>query len=107
VTMSFWTTPDTANLDPESGGLGIYKARYPIGWSWEKHNSYVKNHEEVNDLIRKDGRPATIIPYRYNRLVIFPSDVFHYSDHFNFKSGYKNRRINLTYLFGKSQTDTP
>ena len=107
VTMSFWTTPDSANLGgPAGGGLGVYKARYPIGWAWEKHNSMIRFKDEVNSIIEADGRDAEIIGYRYNRLVIFPSDVFHYSDEFDFAEGFENRRINLTYLWGKSETDT-
>jgi hypothetical protein len=35
--------------------------------------------------------------------VIFNSDLFHETAPFTFKRGYKNRRINLTLLFGKKQ----
>ena len=43
VTLNMWTTPDEANLDPTGGGLVVYKARYPEGWSWHEHNSYTDN----------------------------------------------------------------
>jgi hypothetical protein len=31
-------------------------------------------------------------------------DLFHETDRFHFKPGYKNRRINITLLFGKRGT---
>ena len=43
----------------------------------------------------------TRIPYKQNRLVIFDSALFHKTDFFKFKEGYKDRRINLTIMFGK------
>ena len=46
-----------------------------------------------------DAKPVTI-PYRANRAVIFDSDLFHKTDRIDFKSGYLNRRINVTMLYG-------
>jgi hypothetical protein len=40
------------------------------------------------------------IPYRGNRAVLFNSALFHETDAINFKEGYENRRVNMTYLFG-------
>jgi hypothetical protein len=34
-------------------------------------------------------------------VVIFNSDLFHETGEINFRSGYENRRINITMLFGK------
>ena len=44
------------------------------------------------------------IPYRQSRAVIFHSELTHHSGRISFKPGYKNRRINLTLLFGKQGT---
>ena len=44
------------------------------------------------------------VPYRANRAVIFDSDLFHETDVISFKPGYENRRINVTLLFGRRQT---
>jgi hypothetical protein len=44
-----------------------------------------------------------------NRLVLFQSDLYHKTDFTSgnkFKKGYKNRRINVTLLFGKRQQRT-
>ena len=48
------------------------------------------------------------IPHKQNRLVIFNSNLLHKSMPSKFKKGYRNRRINLTLLFGarcKGQTE--
>jgi len=47
------------------------------------------------------------VPYRANRAVIFDSDLFHETDVIRFKPGYENRRINVTLLFGRRQTQRP
>ena len=41
-----------------------------------------------------------IIPHRSNRAVIFNSNLFHKTDDCRFRSGYINRRTNITMLFG-------
>ena len=41
------------------------------------------------------------MPYRCNQAVLFNSSLFHETDSLRFKEGYENRRINVTYLFGK------
>jgi hypothetical protein len=106
-----WTTPDEANLDSTGGGLVVYKARYPEGWSWYEHNSYTDNkvwcalphhqvkqeagtgvpwwsdgvpcrQENIDALIEADGRRHVRVPYKANRMLIFKSDLFHFSDEF-------------------------
>ena len=39
--------------------------------------------------------------YRANRAVIFDSDLFHATDRPVFRDGYLNRRINITFLYGR------
>ena len=43
------------------------------------------------------------IKYKENRAIIFNSNLFHASDSFNFKKSYTNRRINMTFLYGKRE----
>jgi len=98
VNLNFWVTPDDANLNKENGGLVIYSREAPMEWNFQDFNSErglprMMEFLKDSDLVR--------VPYRQNRLVIFNSNLFHYSDKFEFKSGYGNRRINLTFLFGK------
>ena len=41
------------------------------------------------------------MPHRSNRAVLFNSTLFHETDTIRFKEGYENRRVNVTYLFGR------
>ena len=97
VSVNFWITPDSANLDPESGGLIIWNKRGP--------SEYARNTKEEADAIlqRLLTQPDTRedhIPYRCNRAVIFDALTIHGTDDFAFKPGYENRRTNITLLYG-------
>ena len=39
------------------------------------------------------------VAYRANRCIMFRSRLFHQTDTINFRPGFKNRRINVTFLF--------
>jgi tetratricopeptide (TPR) repeat protein len=98
VNLNFWITPDDANLDPESGGLIVYDVPSPASWSFRKYNL---DEAAIYDFLQKNGSSSRNIPYRCNRAVLFNSTLFHETDKIHFKEGYENRRINITYLFGK------
>ena len=101
VNMNLWLTPDEANLDPEKGGLIIFHRRPEAHVTFEKFNCPTNDevcHERVNAFVRDS--PNTTVPYRANRMVIFDSSLLHKTDDYRFKGGYKNRRINLTLLWG-------
>ena len=55
--------------------------------------------EEIANFLT-DADTVTI-PHRENRAALFHSNLFHKSDHISFKEGYENRRMNITFLFGK------
>jgi hypothetical protein len=57
----------------------------------------------VEALLEADGWANVSVPYRENRMVIFDSALFHKTDALDFKAGYGNRRINLTFLFGEAE----
>ena len=102
INVNFWITPDEANCDPEHGGLIIWDVKAPADWNITKYNG-----DDVavrKFLAEKEAKPITI-PYRANRAVIFDSDLFHETDTINFRSGYLNRRINVTMLFGRRTSD--
>ena len=48
----------------------------------------------------RGGVTIVEVPYRENRCVIFRSDLLHETAPLHFKPGYRNRRINLTFMFG-------
>ena len=97
VNVNFWITPDSANLSPERGGLVVYKKEAPLNWAFTDYN---QNQNKIRKFLGTPKNEAFVVPYAENRVVIFNSDLFHETDSFDFKSGYLNRRINITLLFG-------
>jgi hypothetical protein len=98
VNVNFWIAPDSANLDPDSGGLVIYPKPVPANWTFSDYNAAPADRI-YNFLGQAFHRPVRV-PYRQNRAVIFDSALFHETDRFRFKPGHVNRRINVTMLFG-------
>jgi hypothetical protein len=47
------------------------------------------------------------VPYRFNRAVIFDSDLFHTTPKLTFGSSYEDRRVNVTFLFGERHASIP
>ena len=97
VNVNFWVTPDEANRDPTSGGLVVHKARAPSDWAFRTYNS---DSARMGQFLEETGDEPVTVPYRRNRVVIFDSDLFHRTDDLDFRSGYENRRVNVTMLFG-------
>lgn len=99
VNVNIWLTPDHANLDRKSGGLVVYTVKPPEEWDVHRYN---QDTEIVYDeLIAPSGYANVTVPYRCNRAVMFDSALFHRTDKYKFKTGYQNRRINLTILYGE------
>ncbi|MEO7478845.1 MAG: tetratricopeptide repeat protein [Lysobacteraceae bacterium] len=107
VNLNFWITPDTANLDPESGGLVVWDKSAPPDWGLDEFNtSTVSGQARIQRFLHDSGAQAVRIPYRQNRAVLFNSDLFHRTDTIDFREGYANRRINITMLFGRREGRT-
>lgn len=98
INVNFWITPDTANLDQNSGGLIIYDVKAPADWDFDSYN---KKGEKIDQYLDQQEANALIIPYKANRAVIFNSDLFHATSSFKFDKQYTSRRINITMLYGK------
>jgi hypothetical protein len=114
----------------DSGGLIIYTKPAPLNWPFDQMNSE-EGVAAMETLVEDSAK--VIVPcvessannshtimrccliiaaincrYRENRIVLFKSDLLHTTDHFTFKPGFKNRRINLTFLYGlRGQGDDP
>jgi tetratricopeptide (TPR) repeat protein len=102
VTFNLWITPDTANEDPDHGGLVVYRKEQPHDWDFQRINRLKDSPEvkaEVTNFLA-DADTQTI-SYRNNRAVLFHSNLFHKSDSIRFKDGFENRRTNITLLFGE------
>ena len=97
VNVNFWITPDDANLDPDSGGLKVYKALAPVEWDFDRYN---RDEEGIRRFLAENDAGVTVVPHRQNRVVLFNSSLFHETDRLRFRDGYENRRINVTMLFG-------
>lgn len=94
--LNLWTTPDSANLDPSTGGLVIWDKTAPSDWSFNDYNS---GGDRVRQFLRQQNAESEIIPYRANRAVLFEGHLFHQSDGFTFAPGFANRRRSVTFLF--------
>ncbi len=101
VNVNFWITAQSANLDPDSGGMVVWDKEAPADWEFEQYNSSAgADQERISAFLdASDARPHKVA-YRENRAVIFNSDLFHKTDQIRFADGYENRRINITMLFG-------
>ena len=97
INVNFWITPDTANLNPASGGMVVYDVEAPLDWNF---NTFNKNPVRIREFLTEHDSGKTVVPYGANRIVLFNSNLFHETDTIDFKQGYENRRINITLLFG-------
>ena len=101
ITVNMWLTPDEANLDPESGGLMVYKKNVPKGASFSDY--VLKSGKKVWEQISvEDEAEKMKVTYKRGRMLIFKSHRLHHTDECSWKKGYKERRINLTLLFGRN-----
>lgn len=98
VSVNFWVTPDEANLEPGAGGLVVHRVAPPPDWSL---SDYDQDAPSIRRFLTTADAPASLVPYRDNRAVVFRSDLFHESDTVRFRPGYANHRINVTLLFGE------
>jgi len=94
--LNLWITPDSANLDPDRGGLVVWDKAAPSDWSYSDYNS---GGERVEQFLREENADSRIIPYRANRAVLFKGRLFHRTDDFTFAPGFENRRRSVTFLF--------
>ena len=101
VNVNFWLTPDDANLDPESGGLMVWNTHVPRDWAFHAYNN---DPDGLMRRIDEIGAKPVNVPHRQNRAVLFDSDLIHATAPLNFRPGYRNRRINVTLLFGNRST---
>jgi hypothetical protein len=96
VSVNIWLTPDGANLSPiESAGMLIYDLACPPVWD-AKYNT---NFTQIRQSLKRLNGSARRIPYKFNRAVVFRSNLYHATDLFKFKNGFENYRTNLTFMF--------
>ncbi|MEU8758816.1 hypothetical protein [Streptomyces sp. NPDC048659] len=103
VNVNFWITPDSANADPDSGGLVVHDVDAPLSWGFDSYNG---RQDLIRPFLRSRRSRSVTVPYRHNRAVIFNSDLFHASDAVRFHPGYENLRVNVTMLYGDREAET-
>jgi hypothetical protein len=89
-----------ACLDPENSGLIVHNVEAPLDWDFKTYN---QDTATMQALLQQEGARSIKIPYRENRVLIFNSDLFHATSPFKFRTGYENRRINITMLYGERE----
>ena len=98
VSLNFWVTPDDACLDRERSGLLIWDERVPRRYFHASTEEIDAIHAQMLD---RPGAKPHVIPYRGNRAMLFRCDTLHATDRMSFREGYENRRVSLTFLYGK------
>lgn len=98
VNMNFWITEDRANLEPETGGLLVWRKAAPADWDFRTYNT--ASAEFIHDFLGEDRDDFIRIAHRENRAALFDSRLIHETDRARFAPGFENRRINITMLFG-------
>ncbi|PPR09281.1 MAG: hypothetical protein CFH41_02592 [Alphaproteobacteria bacterium MarineAlpha11_Bin1] len=97
ISLNFWITPDSANRNPETGGLVVYNSLPPPEWPIVDYDA---DRSRIQRFLAQNGDNKINVPYRENRGVIFDSRLFHGTDRPEFSHGYESHRINVTMLFG-------
>jgi tetratricopeptide (TPR) repeat protein len=98
--LNLWITPDSANLDPDSGGLVVWDKKAPSDWTFNDYNS---GGDRVAQYLEEHNAQAQVISHRANRAVLFEGHLFHRTDGFSFAPGFANRRRSVTLLFRRSK----
>jgi tetratricopeptide (TPR) repeat protein len=101
ISVNFWVTPNEANLKPDRGGLVVSLVPPPADWQM---SDYEGDQERIVAFLEQNPHDRLKVPYRDNRAVLFESRLFHWSDMPEFAPGYENNRINLTFLYGRHES---
>ena len=94
--IHLWITDDDANQDPDSGGIIVYKQKAPHNWA-----NTAAVAEEAQRKLQELKTEKVKVSYRANRAVFFDANVLHQMDDFTFKSGYNERRISISFIYGE------
>jgi len=94
VSINIWLNPAMSD-GMTGGGMHFWNQETGVRWSFEQ----MQDSEDLNQLVSEKDKFT--VPFRTNRAILFKSRMLHETEEFNFPaSGYKNRRINLTLMFG-------
>jgi hypothetical protein len=100
ISLNFWVTPDSANLQPGTGGLDVWDVAAPADWTFYDYNFGGK---DIHAFLQKEGARQTSYAYAENRALIFKGSIFHQTAATRFAAGFENRRRNVTMLFRRTR----
>jgi hypothetical protein len=101
ISLNFWITPDSANLQPGGGGLDVWDVAAPDDWTFDDYN---RGEKDIHAYLRQKGAQQTSIAYAENRGLVFRGSIFHQTAPLRFAEGFENRRRNVTMLFRRTQS---
>jgi tetratricopeptide (TPR) repeat protein len=100
ISLNFWITPDSANLQPDGGGLDVWDVAAPADWTFDDYNRGVR---DIHAFLQQEGARRTSIAYAENRALLFRGSIFHQTAATRFAGGFENRRRNVTMLFRRTR----
>jgi Flp pilus assembly protein TadD len=98
INVNLYITPDAANLDPHTGGMILWNVAARDEAELRRYNS---SDREIREHLWQSRAQVIRVAHRANRAVLFKSSLFHRTDACRFKEGYLNKRINVSFLFGR------
>ena len=101
ISLNFWITPDSANLQPGSGGLDVWDVAAPADWTFYDYNFGGK---DIHAFLKQEGARQTSYAYAENRALVFRGSIFHQTAATRFADGFENRRRNVTMLFRRTRS---
>ncbi|HZX88561.1 MAG TPA: hypothetical protein VFF19_33610, partial [Reyranella sp.] len=101
ISLNFWITPDSANLQPGGGGLDVWDVAAPADWTFDDYN---RGEKDIRAYLREKGARQTSIAYAENRGLVFRGSIFHQTAPLRFAEGFENRRRNVTMLFRRTRS---
>ena len=96
VNVNFWITDDSSNLNKNNGGMIIWKKQPKLDATFKDFNS-IQSMDKMNKEVKNSDYVK--VKYKSNRAVIFNSKLYHVTDEIDFKDNYKDRRVNVTFLY--------
>lgn len=96
INVNLWVTKNESVDDPTKNGLIIYDKQRPDDWSYDQYNS---DADGIKEYLKETNAKQRLIPYQYNRIILFDSRYFHKTNGVSMKEGKENRRVNYTFMF--------
>ena len=96
INVNLWVTKNESVDDPTKNGLIIYDKQRPEDWSYDQYNSDV---DGIKNYLKETNAKPRLIPYQYNRIILFDSRYFHKTNGVSMKKGKENCRVNYTFMF--------